>query len=213
MKSRNKTEKFWDMLSNKTDKIAKKFERTYSKSIERTKKYLKSDDIVLDFACGTGLVCNEIASNVSIIHAVDISAKMIEIANSKATNRGIDNVKFEKLEIFDKKYRNLQFDVVLAFNILHLLKDSDIMMVRFSELLKHNGYFITSTECAGENKRSPINILVFLLIKLGIAPYMKFYKTKELEKQMRDCGFQIIETESYMNHHQPNYFVVAQKIE
>lgn len=34
MQSRNRTEKFWDMLSGKTDRIAKKSEQTYSKSIE-----------------------------------------------------------------------------------------------------------------------------------------------------------------------------------
>jgi hypothetical protein len=45
-----------------------------------------------------------------------------------------------------------------------------------------------------------LNILVFLLIKLGIAPYMRFYKTKEIEKQISNCGFKIIETESYINH-------------
>ncbi|MBN1186738.1 MAG: class I SAM-dependent methyltransferase [Bacteroidales bacterium] len=213
MKTSKRTEKFWDMLSSKTDKIAMKFEQTYSKAIERTKNYLKSDDIVLDFACGTGLVCNEIASKVAMIHAVDISSKMIEIANSKAINRRIDNIKFEKISIFDEKFNIQQFDVVLAFNILHLLKDSDNTIARIYELLKVNGYFITSTECAGENKRAPLNILVFILIKLGIAPYMRFYKTKEIEKQIINCGFRIIETESYINHNQPNYFIVAQKID
>ncbi len=74
----NKSEKFWDKSASKFDRAEKKDEQTNIKIIDRTKKYLKTSDTVLDFGCGTGLISNEIANNVRLIQAIDISSKMIE---------------------------------------------------------------------------------------------------------------------------------------
>lgn len=60
MNTSNKAEKFWDRAANYYDAKEKKDERTYLKFIEKTKKCLQVSNIVLDFGCGTGLVCNEI---------------------------------------------------------------------------------------------------------------------------------------------------------
>jgi len=205
------TEKFWDILSSRTDQVANKFAATYSETIKKTGIYLKKSDHLLDFACGTGLICNEIASNVTSINAIDISQKMIEIARNKAEKRKINNILFEKTDIYNEKFKSNSFDAILAFNVLHLLEKPQGVIKRINKLLKPNGYFITSTECAGENRTSMINIVVFVLIKVGILPYMSFFKTAELEKRIKNGGFSIVETENYYNHKQPNHFVIAKK--
>lgn len=211
MKPNRRTEKFWDMLSGKTDAIAQKFAQTYAQSVERTRKYLRATDTVLDFACGTGLICSEIASDVKLVRAIDISSKMLEIAGHKARDRKLENITFEKTDLWGGAFGAQEFDVILAFNILHLVRDSDAVLGRLAELLKPGGYLITSTECAGENRRSPLNLLVWLLIKLGLVPYMRFYTTPEIERQIQAAGFRIVEVHSFWNHRQPNHFVVAQK--
>jgi 2-polyprenyl-3-methyl-5-hydroxy-6-metoxy-1,4-benzoquinol methylase len=50
----DKSIKFWDNYSEKYDEKAKK-DKAYKMIIERTTKYVKSDDEVLDFACAGGL--------------------------------------------------------------------------------------------------------------------------------------------------------------
>ena len=125
----NKSEKFWDRISKNYDKRAK--DKTYKKTLEITKKHLKSSDIVLDYACATGLYSIELAGNVKEIHGIDISSKMIETAKRKATK----NVNFEKATIFEK-YEKETFNVILAFNILHLLEEPQKVMQRINELLK-----------------------------------------------------------------------------
>ena len=87
----NKSEKFWDKRSKDYDKREKDFEQEYDKTIELTKKYLKINDIALDYACGTGVITNIIASNVKEIHGIDISSKMIAVARRKAEERKIQN--------------------------------------------------------------------------------------------------------------------------
>ncbi len=74
--SRNNAERFWDRTARNYDKEEKKDGKTYRQIIEKSKIYLKTADIVLDFGCGTGLVSNEIAKSVKKIHAIDLSSKI-----------------------------------------------------------------------------------------------------------------------------------------
>ena len=77
----NKSAKFWDKQSNNYDKQEKPYEQTYIKAVENIKKHLNSNDIVLDYACGTGIITNEIASDLTpgswSISDVSISDKML----------------------------------------------------------------------------------------------------------------------------------------
>ena len=118
----DKSEVYWDKAANIYDKAEKKDEQTYTNRIRKTKMYLKTNDIVLDYGCGTGLICNEIASSVKAIHGLDISSKMLESASKKANERGISNISYIHSSIFDERYQNEAFDVILAFYVLHLVE-------------------------------------------------------------------------------------------
>lgn len=118
------SERFWDNAANTYDQEERKNEQTRVKIIEKTKKHLKINDIVLDYGCGTGLISNEIADNVKIIHAIDISSNMIEITKRKADGRKIENIVYAHSTIFDERYKRGSFDVILVFYILHLLEDT-----------------------------------------------------------------------------------------
>ena len=209
----NKTEKFWDKVSNKFDKRSKKIDQTEIKTIENTKKHLDSSDIVLDYGCATGTMAIEIADNVKKIHGIDISPKMIDAAKRKAVERKIENIEFTKSTIFDERIKRESFDVILALNILHFLEDTQKVMKRINELLKPGGLIISVTPCLGE-KKSFINILIFLIVflqtKMGIVPYIRFFRISEFEDSIANANFQIVETESL---HSPaeQYFIVAKK--
>ena len=143
----DRSEKFWDKRAHEYDKDEKKHVQTYHKTIESTRRNLSISDVVLDYACGTGIITNEIADSVKEIYAIDISSKMIDVARRRAAERGIDNVHYTKATLFDKRYQGESLDVILAFNILHLLDDSQKVMQRISELLKPGGLFISAPGC------------------------------------------------------------------
>jgi 2-polyprenyl-3-methyl-5-hydroxy-6-metoxy-1,4-benzoquinol methylase len=209
----NKSEKFWDMIANGFDDSAVNFEQTHIKTVASAKKYLKKSDIVLDYGCATGTVAIEIADSAKTIHGIDISSRMIEAAKRKANEHKIKNVDFMQSTIFEEFYLSESFDVILAFNILHVLEDTPKVVKRIHELLKPGGLFISATECMGE-RTSFITILVFLLSKTGILPYFRFFKVSELEGSIADGNFQIVETESFYNQkqRQPNHFIAAKKL-
>jgi 2-polyprenyl-3-methyl-5-hydroxy-6-metoxy-1,4-benzoquinol methylase len=204
----NKSEKFWDKTANNYDQEEKKDEQTYMKIIEKTKKYLKISDIVLDYGCGTGLISNEIADNVKMIHAIDISSKMIEIAKRKADGRKIENIDYAHSTIFDERYKRGSFDVILVFYILHLLEDTPKVMKRMNELLKPGGLIISATPCMGE--KTFLSILLSLVSKIGLIPNTRSFKISELEDSIATGNFEIIETEC-LHQSSQQYFIVAKK--
>lgn len=209
-----KTEKFWDKVSYKFAKRSHKIDPTEIKTLENTKKYLNVNNIVLDYGCGIGTMAIEISDNVKKIHCIDISQKMINAAKRKAVERNIENIYFAQSTIFDERYKRESFDVILAFNILHFLEDTQNVVNRINELLKSGGLFISVTPCLRE-KRSFISILIFLLVwlqtKMGLVPYIKFFRISEFENSIAYGNFQIVEAEILHTATQ-QYFIVAKKI-
>ena len=206
-----KPEKFWDRSASGYDASEPSSDPAHIKTVENTKKYLNVGDVVLDYGCATGTVAIEIADHVKEVHGIDISSKMIEAAKRKASEHKSANIDFAQSTIFDERLKKESFDVILAFNILHLLEDTQKAVQRINELLKPGGLVISSTACMGENKTSFISILLFLVMKIGIIPSIKFFKISELEDSIANGNFQIVETES-LTHNPTSYFIVAKKI-
>lgn len=208
-----KSEIFWNRLSKNFDKNAK--DKTYNLIIEKSKKYFKTDDVVLDFACATGLYSFVLSKYAKEIQAFDISSKMICIAKSKAKSKEVNNVIFSQTTLFDKKYKEASFDNILAFNILLYFKDEKEVLNRMNKLLKTGGLIITSTACLKEKRKFVgiiSGILIFLLKSLRILPYIKFYKMRELEKTITNCGFKIVETDVLIDKPATECYIVAKKL-
>ena len=211
----SKSIEFWDTASKKYDKTEQRFEYIHSKSRENTKKYLKDDDIVLDYGCGTGTTSCVIAHHVKQIHAIDISSKMIEIAKQKAIVGKIENVNFLQTDIFDKRYHNDCFDTILAFNMLHTVSNPHEVTQRIYDLLKPEGLFISVTPCLRDKMSFSVSAQIQLfrmLCKIGIIPIaIRRLKVSDLDDLMANTEFEIIETEKIYKG-ASSYFVVAKKL-
>lgn len=205
----NKTEKFWDKMAGKFDQRAKKFDKSYIMAIENSKKYLKSNNIVLDYGCGTGIISNELSGHAKEIHAIDISSKMIDAAEKKAAECKIENVHFAHATIFDDRYKKESFDVILVINILHLVEDTPQVVERMNTLLKPGGLLISLTPCLRE--KILLRILLFVLYAIRILPYIKLYKISELEDLIVKGNFEIIESK-YLDNSPLDYSIIAKKI-
>jgi 2-polyprenyl-3-methyl-5-hydroxy-6-metoxy-1,4-benzoquinol methylase len=190
----NRSEKFWDRLAGNFDRTGENTDSALLRSVENARKYLTAEDIVLDYGCATGAVAFEIAHMVKNVQGIDISSKMIVIARSKAFERKTENVAFVQSTIFDDRFSSASFDVILAFNILHLLEDASRAIQRVNELLKPGGLMISSTGCLGE-KKSIVNALTVFLTKIIGLLYVRSFKISELRESIEMGNFTIIETE------------------
>jgi len=108
--------------------------------------YLKGDERVLDFGCGTGLVGLNIAPFVKEVVGIDTSKKMVEKFNQKAKKLNLNALALCK-DIFEV---NEKFDVVISSMTIHHIKDikklSDKLFeitntVFIADLVKEDGTF------------------------------------------------------------------------
>ena len=209
MKERmKKSDWFWDWRARQYDKQAQQDE-AYARAVERFAKHLKADDTVLDYACGTGVVTYKIAPDVKEVHAIDTSAGMIDLAKERAREREVANVHFARKTIFDDTLKRESYDVILAFNILHLLEDAREAVQRASELLKPGRLVVSVTPCLGE-AGVVLRTLLPLISKVGILSYIRTFRISEVKDLMRDGVFQILESE-VLEGTIPSCLVVARK--
>lgn len=210
----NKAEKFWDNLADTFDRTEDQFGKIHIATIENTKKYLKTEDEVMDYGCATGNKTLALANHVRRIHGIDISSKMIAAAQRKAFEDKVKNIHFSHATILDKSLKEESFDVVLAFNILHAIKENRQAVERINEILKPGGFFISTTPCLKEKmdliKR--LQLLSYLImIKIGLVPdVLTRFRIHDLEDLVKSGSFQIFETEKLF-HKITSYFIVATK--
>jgi 2-polyprenyl-3-methyl-5-hydroxy-6-metoxy-1,4-benzoquinol methylase len=145
---------------------------------------------VLEFGCGTGSTAIAHAPYVKHILAIDISSKMIEIAQGKADAGNVDNVTFKRSTIDEFSGFDQGFDAVLGLSILHLLDNKDEVIAKVHKMLKPGGIFVTSTACIGDTMRF-FKVIAPIGKFFGLMPMVKVFTTKELEGSLSDAGFGI----------------------
>ena len=182
--------KFWDKIAERYSKKPVADEAAYQKKLQVTREYFKPNMEVLEFGCGTGSTAIIHAPHVKHIHAIDISSKMIEIAQGKADAEKVTNVTFERSTIDEFSVSVQTLDAVLALSILHLLENKEEVIAKVHRMLKPGGIFVTSTACIGDTMKffkviAPIGRL------LALMPLVKVFTTKELEDSLTDAGFEI----------------------
>ena len=134
---------------------------------------------------------------------------MIQLAKERARECEVANVYFAQKTLFDEGLGRETYDVILAFNILHLLEDARKAVERASELLKPGGLMVSSTPCLGETG-IVLRTLLPLVSKVGILSYLRTFRIAEMRDLNRDGGFQILEFE-VLQGTIPSCFVAVQK--
>ncbi|MBI3312892.1 MAG: methyltransferase domain-containing protein [Candidatus Omnitrophica bacterium] len=149
---------------------------------------LKPPKKVLEIGCGTGLFSQEFAKSGAQIHAVDISAELLERARQRCS---AENVHF-----IHKGFEDLpddgSFDAVVGCSILHHL-DIDFCVNKIYRLLKPGGVM-----CFSEPNMLNPQILLqknipWLKKALGDSPDETAYIRFPLASKLKKAGFSKIE--------------------
>ena len=146
---------------------------------------------VLEFGCGTGSTAITHAPFVKQIEAIDVSSKMLEIAQGKADANKVENITFKRSNIDEFSVSDQTFDAVLGLSILHLLDNKEEIIAKVHKMLKPGGIFVTSTACIGDTMMRCLKFIVPIGKFFGLMPQVMVFTTKELEDSLTDTGFQI----------------------
>mgnify|MGYP005692879259 FL=1 len=155
--------------------------------------YLKGLNI-LDIGCGGGLISEPMARLGGRVTGIDASEKNIKVAKIHAKNNELKinylNKSPEELENKDK------FDIILNLEIVEHVDNVGLYIESCYNLLKKDGLMFTATL-----NRSFMSYLKAIIgaeyimrwLPIGTHDWNKFLKPEELEKQLQDKKFSIVE--------------------
>ena len=181
--------RFWDKIAERYSRRPIPDQAAYQKKLQVTRGYLQSDMEVLEFGCGTGSTAITHAPYVKHIHAIDISPKMIEIAQGKADAKTVTNVTFERSSISEFSVPDRTLDAVLGLSILHLLENKEDVISKVHRMLKPGGIFVTSTPCLGDTMKF-LKVVAPIGQFFGLMPLVKVFTTEELEDALANGDFE-----------------------
>jgi len=187
----DQSNRFWDRLAERYSKQPIADEAAYQKKLQVTREYFRPDMEVLEFGCGTGSTAIAHAPYVKHIQAIDISSKMIAIAQGKADADNVANVTFKRSTIDEFGVSDQSLDAVLGLSILHLLENKQEVITKVHRMLIPGGIFVTSTACLGDTMMRFLKLVVPIGKFFGLMPLVKVFTTKELEDSLTDAGFEI----------------------
>lgn len=186
---------FWDRIARNYARRPIRDMSAYEATLDRTRHYLGRGDRALELGCGTGTTALFLAPAVAEYVATDLSAEMIAIGREKAAAEAADNIRFEAAGVTGAG-GNETFDVVLAFNLLHLVGDLPAALAQVRARLHPGGFFVSKTPCFAHRKWL-FGPMVAVMRALGKAPPVWFLSPQELERDIAAAGFEIVETGDY----------------
>ncbi len=173
--SENKFEidKFYDDLSANWDKTRPKYTqeifRKITSRLDKNKSYS-----ILDFGCGTGLLCKFISDNVpnSKIDGIDISSQMIEKAKINYPNCDFYVGDISSINLPD-------YEVIISKDVFNHIEDICKTISKLNDLLNPKGTLIIANRERKQNVNDEIvNALKTLNYEIT-TEYHSFRPTKE----------------------------------
>ena len=127
-----------DLLCDTLDKIALINKRLGGNSVTLNglrkvlKLYSKDKELtIIDLGCGNGDMLREIAkygrrSNRKF-KLIGVDANRFTTDYAKELSEGYENISYEQLDVFNKKFENLEYDIALATLFIHHFKEKEII--------------------------------------------------------------------------------------
>lgn len=216
--------RFWDRVARKyaADPIADL--AGYEATLRRVQSLLSPHHCVLEIGCGTGSTALRLAAFTRRMLATDVSPEMIAIAREKlALQPGLQSqslslsqspsqLRFGVADAETAAHGCACHDVVLAFNVLHLVSDLDLALKAIIDTLKPGGLFISKTPCLAEMNPLVTRLFVPLMRAIGKAPDLLSFDAMQLQSTFQRHGLQIEAVERHGTKRKDmRVFIVARR--
>lgn len=184
----------WDKLSPFYDMFETIYNGKCFKGIAKEiANHVDEHDIVLECACGTGLLTVPMAKKCKKLIATDYSVGMLKQTEKKVKN--YSNTQVEQASILELPYSKHQFDVVVAANVIHLLDNPAAALNEMKRVCKIGGKIIIPTYI-NETKKNAM-VAAKLLSRTGVDFKRQFnldsYKAFFEEYGINDITYHIVD--------------------
>lgn len=204
--------RFWDRIARKyaRDPIADL--AGYEHTLRRVQGLLSAEHSVLELGCGTGSTALRLAPGTRHYLATDVSTEMIAIAREKLAAQPLAQLRFEVADADGPEAGVASHDMLLAFNLLHLVSNLDGALRSMVATLKPGGYLVSKTPCLSEMNPIVPKLLVPLMRAVGKAPAVLSFSATQLCAAMERQGLRVEAVERHGTQRKDiRVFVVARK--
>lgn len=116
-----------------------------------------SDDLVLDVACGPGLVACEFAKVAQHVSGIDLTEKMIEQAKSRQNEMALANLSWDVGTVSPLPYDNASFSVVVTRYSFHHFLDPKAVLMEMIRVCKPDGIVLIADAALPADKVDAYN--------------------------------------------------------
>ncbi len=181
------------MFWNKISPVYDLFENVYNRKVYKgtgikVAEFIDKNDSVLECACGTGAITEEIAKKCRQVLATDFAEGMLKRASKKC--RKYANTSFRQEDITDIKCEDESFDKVVAGNVIHLLPEPEKALDELLRVVRHGGKVIIPTYI--NMTRDSSGFAVKFIEKLG-AEFKRQFDIDSYKKFFEDKGFKDVD--------------------
>ena len=204
--------RFWDRIAVKyaADPIADM--AGYEFTLRRVRDLLSTDKDVLEIGCGTGTTALRLAPLTRRLLATDLSAGMIAIAREKLAAQPAPQLSFAVADADAPVAGAGEYDVVLAFNLLHLVADLDGTLAGAMQTLRPGGLLVSKTPCIAEMNPLVPWLALPLMRAIGKAPHVLSFDADALQSAIARQGMDIVSVERHgTKGKDTRVFIVARK--
>ncbi len=178
---------FWDRVAGVYDIYVNIINRKTHQALRKiVSDLIDAENIVLECACGTGLLSAVIAEKCSRLTATDFSKKMLRKARKNCAAYG--NITFEAADITCLNYPDRSFDKVVAGNVIHLLDDPLAALRELDRVCRPGGKLIVPTYMNREKKEKDSG-LISVLDRAG-ADFKQQFTESRYRQFFMDAGYQ-----------------------
>lgn len=182
---------FWDRWARRYDRAMSADKDTYARILNRMKRKLNRNMVVLELACGTGILSVQLAGNVKMLEATDFSEEMIKQARRKCHSARLH---FSVQDATALPYAPETFDAVVISNALHIMPSPGKVLAEIKRVLKPDGILIAPTFTAAGSVFGRIKIRIMELS--GFRVFHKWDPQKYLDF-LKANGFTITDSKVY----------------
>lgn len=154
---------------------------------------VKSDDLVLDVACGPGLVACEFAKVARRVTGIDLTAKMIDQAKALQKKLGLANLTWDIGTVSPLPYPSDFFDVVISRYAFHHFLEPKKILKEMIRVCQPGGMILIADVALPADKIEPYNRLE----KLRDPSHTHALSYEEWEGLLRDSGLRNLKRSGY----------------
>ncbi len=162
---------------------------------QKASEYIKSENNVLDIACGIGYgsYMMSVDHSSSKFTGVDISEKTITFANKFYKRKNINYINDNCLTV---PLEDKSFDVIVSFETVEHIDEDSALLERLHKALKDDGTLITSVPNQD-----------YMPFSKDTHPYhVRHYTYEEISQIISDAGFEVTEVFSQKNAKNPELY-------